>query len=71
VVFSSLSGFFGHVTLGKMNMSFLGIMGLMAAGGSLAGSQLMKEKLSSSQLKRIIGVILWLVAAKMFLDVLK
>ena len=71
VVFSSLSGFFGHITLGKMDMTFLGIMGLMAAGGSLAGSQLMKEKLSSSQLKRIIGVILWLVAAKMFFDVLK
>ena len=52
-------------------MTFLGIMALMAAGGSLAGSQLMKEKLSSSQLKKIIGVVLWLVAAKMFFDVLK
>ena len=57
--------------LGKMDMTFLGIMALMAAGGSLAGSQLMKEKLSSSQLKKIIGVVLWLVAAKMFFDVFK
>ena len=71
VVFSSLSGFLGHVTVGKMDMAFLGIMALMAAGGSLAGSQLMKEKLSSSQLKKIIGVVLWLVAAKMILDVVK
>ena len=71
VVFSSLSGFLGHITLGKMDMAFLGIMALMAAGGSLAGSQLMKEKLSSSQLKKIIGVLLWLVAAKMFYDVFK
>jgi hypothetical protein len=71
VVFSSLSGFLGHATLGKMNITFLGIMALMAAGGSLVGSQLMKEKLSSSQLKKIIGVALWLVAAKMFFDVLK
>jgi hypothetical protein len=71
VVFSSLSGFLGHVTFGKMDMTFLGIMALMAAGGSLAGSQLMKEKLSSNQLKKIIGVVLWLVAAKMFFDVFK
>ena len=71
VVFSSLSGFLGHVTFGKMDMTFLGIMALMAAAGSLAGSQLMKERLSSNQLKRIIGVVLWLVAAKMFFDVLK
>jgi len=71
VVFSSLSGFLGHVTFGKMDMTFLGIMALAAAAGSLAGSQLMKERLSSNQLKRIIGVVLWLVAAKMFFDVLK
>jgi len=31
----------------------------------------MKEKLSSSQLKKVIGVVLWLVAAKMFFDVFK
>ena len=71
VVVSSLSGFLGHATLGKMDMTFLGIMALMAAGGSLAGSQLMKEKISSSQLKKIIGVLLWLIAAKMFFDILK
>lgn len=71
VVFSSLSGFLGHATFGKMDTTFLGIMALMAAGGSLAGSQLMKERLSSSQLKKIIGVVLWLVAAKMFFDVFK
>ncbi|MGA7985676.1 MAG: sulfite exporter TauE/SafE family protein [Burkholderiales bacterium] len=71
VVFSSLSGFLGHVTFGELDVTFLGIMALMAAGGSLAGSQLMKEKLSSSQLKKVIGAVLWLVAAKMFFDVLK
>ena len=71
VVFSSLSGFLGHVTLGKLNLTFLGIMAIMAAGGSLAGSQLMRKKLSSSQLKKVIGVLLWLIAAKMFFDVFK
>jgi uncharacterized protein len=71
VVFSSLSGFVAHATFGKMDPTFLGIMALMAALGSAAGSQFMKEKLSSSQLKRIIGVVLWLVAAKMFFDIFK
>lgn len=71
VIFSSLSGFLGHATLGTMDMTMLGIMAIMAAGGSLAGSHLMKEKLSSYQLKKIIGVVLWLVAAKMFIDVFK
>lgn len=69
VVFSSLSGFLGHASVGRFDMTFLAIMAVMAAAGSLAGSQLMKEKLSSSQLKRIIGVVLWLVAAKMALDI--
>ena len=31
----------------------------------------MKTKISSAQLKRIIGVLLWLIAAKMIFDLLK
>jgi len=71
VVFSSLAGFLGHATFAKMDMTLLGIMAIMAAGGSLAGSQLMKEKISSNQLKRFIGVVLWLIAAKMLFDVIR
>ncbi|MBC7226098.1 MAG: sulfite exporter TauE/SafE family protein [Thermoflexales bacterium] len=71
VVFSSLSGFLGHVTLGGLNPTFVGIMAVMAAAGSLVGSQLMKVKLSSAQLKRVIGVLLWLIAAKMIFDLVK
>jgi uncharacterized membrane protein YfcA len=71
VVFSSLAGFLGHATIANLDSTFIGIMALMAAGGSLAGSQLMKDKISSSQLKKMIGVVLWLVAAKMLFDVLK
>jgi uncharacterized membrane protein YfcA len=43
----------------------------MAALGSIVGSQLMKTKVSSTQLKKIIGVLLWLIAIKMIFDVLK
>lgn len=70
VVFSSLSGFLGHASLGGLDPLFIGIMAVMAAAGSIVGSQLMKTKVSSQQLKRIIGVLLWLIAAKMIFDIL-
>jgi hypothetical protein len=71
VVFSSFSGFLGHASLGGLDPLFIGITAVMAAAGSIVGSQLMKTKLSSAQLKKIIGVLLWLIAAKMILDLVR
>jgi hypothetical protein len=71
VVFSSFSGFLGHATLGGIDPLFVGINAVMAAIGSIIGAQLMKTKLSSAQLKTIIGVLLWLIAAKMIFDLVK
>jgi uncharacterized protein len=71
VVFSSLSGFLGHATLGGLDPLFLTLTAVAAGAGSIVGSQLMKTKISSAQLKRIIGILLWLIAAKMIFDVLK
>lgn len=71
VVFSSLSGFLGHATMGKLDPTFIVVTAIMAAAGSIVGSQLMKTKLSSSQLKRIIGVLLWGIAVKMIFDLKK
>jgi hypothetical protein len=71
VVFSSFSGFLGHATLGGLDPLFVGLMAVMAAAGSIVGSQLMKTRLSSAQLKRIIGVLLWLIAAKMIFDLFR
>ena len=71
VVFSSLSGFLGHATLGGLDPVFIGVMAVMAAAGSIIGSQLMKTRLSSAQLKKFIGVLLWLIAAKMIFDLVK
>jgi uncharacterized membrane protein YfcA len=71
VVFSSLTGFLAHATLGSLDPLFVGIMAVMAAAGSIIGSQLMKTKISSRKLKRIIGVLLWLIAIKMLFDLLK
>ena len=41
---------------------------LPTAAGSIVGSRLMTTRLSSIQLKRIVGVLLWLIAAKMIGD---
>jgi uncharacterized membrane protein YfcA len=71
VVFSSFSGFLGHATLGRLDPLFLSITAIAAATGSIVGSQLMKTKLSNQQLKRVIGVLLWLIAAKMIFDLIK
>jgi hypothetical protein len=71
VVFSSFSGFLGHATLGGLDPVFLGLTALTAAAGSVVGSQFMKNKLSSSQLKKVIGVLLWVIAAKMIFDLIK
>jgi uncharacterized protein len=71
VVFSSLSGFLGHATMSGLDPWFVGIMAVMAAAGSIVGSQLMKTKLSSTQLKKVIGVLLFLIAAKMIFDLIK
>jgi uncharacterized protein len=70
VVFSSFSGFLGHATLGGLDPFFVGLTAVMAGGGSIAGSQLMKNRLSSSQLKQLIGILLWGIAAKMIWDLL-
>ena len=71
VVFSSLSGFLGHATMGGLDPVFIGITAVMAALGSIVGSQLMKTKVSSSQLKKIIGMLLWIIATKMLFDLFK
>jgi len=71
VVFSSLSGFLGHVSMGGLHPLFIGLTAVAAAGGSIIGSQLMKTKLSSRQLKLVIGVLLWIIAAKMIYDLVK
>ncbi len=68
VVFSSLSGFAGHAAIGHLDPWFVVTMAILAAVGSLVGSHLMQTRLSSGQLKRIIGVLLWVIAIKIAFD---
>ncbi|MGC9113934.1 MAG: sulfite exporter TauE/SafE family protein [Candidatus Micrarchaeia archaeon] len=70
VVFSSFAGFLGHVSLGNMDYTLLGICVVGSILGALLGAHLMKKTLSRSQVKAVIGLILFMVAAKIILDLL-
>jgi uncharacterized membrane protein YfcA len=71
VVFSSLSGFLGRIAVGHLDGVLVGVSAAAAAGGSLVGSRMMTTKVSSLQLKRLIAVILWVVAAKIMWDLVR
>jgi len=71
VIFSSLSGFFGRVSMGSMNLTLLFWCALGSVAGSLLGAWLMSKKLSSKNVKLTIGVILFFIAFKMIWDLLK
>ena len=63
VVFSSLSGFLGRISTGHLNIALMALAAIAAAAGSLAGARLMTTRISTAQLKHLIGVVLWAVAA--------
>ncbi len=65
VIFSSLAGFLGHVAGGNINVNLLLYAAMGSIAGALVGSWLMHKKLSSGQVKRIIGVVLYAIALKM------
>lgn len=71
VIFSSLSGFLGHATTGNMDIYLLILCALGSIGGALLGAYLMKKKLSQKQVKLSIGIILYIIAAKMIWDLIK
>jgi uncharacterized membrane protein YfcA len=47
---------------------FVVTMAVLAAAGSLVGSRVMQTRLTAPQLKRFIGVLLWVIAAKIAWD---
>jgi uncharacterized protein len=65
VVFSSLSGFFGHAAIGNINWRLLLFAAVGSVAGAIAGSWLMHRKLQAGQVKKIIGVVLYAIAVKM------
>jgi uncharacterized membrane protein YfcA len=65
VVFSSLSGFFGHTAMGTINWNLLAFAAVGSVAGAMVGSWLMHKKLDANQVKKIIGMVLYVIAAKM------
>ena len=65
VIFSSLAGFLGHTAMGHINVPLLALSALGSIAGAYLGAWLMTRKLQSAQVKTIIGVVLYLIAAKM------
>ena len=65
VIFSSLTGFLGHLSLAGMSYTLLGWTAGGSAAGAILGSWLMTDKLKGRQVKLLIGVVLLGIAAKM------
>jgi uncharacterized membrane protein YfcA len=65
VIFSSLTGFLGHLSLAGMEYGLLGWTVAGSAGGAALGSWLMVDKLKGRQVKMIIGVVLLAIATNM------
>ncbi len=65
VVFASLSGFFGHAATGAVNWNLLAFAAVGSIAGAILGSWLMHKKLDANQVKKIIGIVLYVIAAKM------
>ncbi|WP_367884043.1 TSUP family transporter [Thermococcus sp. JCM 11816] len=71
VFFSSLSGFLTYWGgMGALDWKLLGVVSISAIAGGWLGTHLMHFKMSSEQVKKVIGVILYLIALKMVLKVL-
>ena len=70
VIFSSLAAFLSHAALGHVNIKLLSFSVLASIAGGLLGAWLLAFKLKGPQVKRIIGIVLYLVAAKMILNLI-
>lgn len=65
VIFSSFAGFLGHASLGHINWQLLIFAAVGSIAGAILGAHLMQARLKSRQVKLIIGIVLYAIAAKM------
>lgn len=64
VFFSSLSGFLTYWGMGTLDWELLLWVSIPAIAGGWLGTHLMHFKMSSEQVKKVIGVIMYLIALK-------
>ncbi|HMK46183.1 MAG TPA: sulfite exporter TauE/SafE family protein [Methanocella sp.] len=70
VIFSSFAGFLGRASVSNLNLNLLILTAAGSIGGALIGSWLMSKKLENKQVKTVIGIILYLIALKMIIDMI-
>ncbi|BEP28146.1 sulfite exporter TauE/SafE family protein [Helicovermis profundi] len=71
VIFSSLSGFFGHLENGGVDTNLVIVTVIATILAALVGSWLMTAKLKSKHVKKIIAGVLLLVAFKKIFNIIK
>jgi len=67
---SSISGFASRATLGSLDVTFAVVTATAAAAGVLIASRFATTRLTAGGLKKVVAIILWVIAVKMIWDVL-
>ena len=70
VIFSSVSGFLGHMGTGNLNAELMIYTAIAAFIGGQVGSRLMYSKMRSRTIKQIFGIVLWIMAVKIGIGLL-
>lgn len=68
---SSLAAFLARASLGDLDYTFTLVMAIAAALGAFVASRFSTKRLSSTALKRVVAVILVLIAVKIVWDLLR
>ncbi|MDX8381812.1 MAG: sulfite exporter TauE/SafE family protein [Ghiorsea sp.] len=68
IPFSSLGGFFTYLNFVDMNWTLLGTVTLAAMLGGLIGNRIMHYRLSQQQVKKLIAIVLSLLALKLLVS---
>lgn len=70
VIFSSISGFLGHLGSGSIDFNLVIYTGIGSIAGALIGSWLMTNRLKSVHVKKLIAFVLLFVALKKFWNII-
>ena len=70
VIFSSFSGFAGHIAEGHFNWPLMVASSIAVIIASQIGARVMKERMKAKWIKQMFGVVLLGVAAKLLLKIL-